>query len=310
MYRFLLSRRWVITTLLAILLIPVMIRLGLWQLHRHQSRVAQNTLIANSLAAKPVPMGALSAPGHHVRADLDWRPVTATGRYDRAHEFVVRQRTDAGGQKIGYYVVTPLVTTSGRAILVNRGWVDSGTDATVYPRVPPAPSGQVTLTGRLRPDETTADSGIRDHRGLPARQYMLINSEEQARRLAEPVLGGYLELTASRPAPAHHPERVPEPDHTSVGPHLAYAVQWWLFSAMVPVGWVVLVRRDLRERQAAEEGGTPEGERSGGTGPDGPDGGSGPGTPEPGEPARSGAPAAGARAAGSPAASDAPPAPG
>ncbi|MFD6470935.1 SURF1 family protein, partial [Streptomyces goshikiensis] len=44
--------------------------------------------------------------------------------------------------------------------------------------------------------------------------------------------------------------------------------QWWLFAAAVPVGWVILVRRDLRDRReaAAEEaasgaggdGGTPE----------------------------------------------------
>lgn len=41
---------------------------------------------------------------------------------------------------------------------------------------------------------------------------------------------------------------------------MAYAVQWWLFAAAVPVGFVVLVRRERRDRAetaSAEE--TPAG---------------------------------------------------
>ena len=36
-----------------------------------------------------------------------WRTVTATGTYDTAHEVVVRQRTAADEQSIGYYVLDP-----------------------------------------------------------------------------------------------------------------------------------------------------------------------------------------------------------
>lgn len=32
---------------------------------------------------------------------------------------------------------------------------------------------------------------------------------------------------------------------------MAYAVQWWLFAAGVPVGWVILVRREKRDREEA-----------------------------------------------------------
>ncbi|AXI80035.1 SURF1 family cytochrome oxidase biogenesis protein [Peterkaempfera bronchialis] len=265
MYRFLLSRRWVITTLLALLLVPVMIRLGFWQLHRHEARVARNTLIADNLAAKPVPIGSLTSPGFQVPGDLTWRTVSASGHYDPAHEFVVRQRTDSGGDRIGYFVITPLVTDDGDTVLVNRGWVDSGDDATAYPKVPAAPSGEVTVTGRLRADETSRSSGIRERGGLPDRQYMLINSGQQADRLSGPVLGGYIELASTAPEPRVHAQQLPQPDHSDIGPHMAYAVQWWLFTAMVPVGWVVLVRReakDLRAQRTAEQaeaaGGEPE----------------------------------------------------
>ncbi|MFJ1747007.1 SURF1 family protein [Streptomyces sp. NPDC088116] len=251
MYRFLLSRQWVILTLLALVLIPVMTELGFWQLHRHEHRVAQNSLISDNLKAKPVPVTELTSPGHTVpRADY-WRRVTATGRFDPAHEVVVRRRTSVD-DKVGYHVLIPLVLNDGRALIVNRGWVPSPStgDQTAFPDVPPAPKGEVTVTGRLKADETSAASGIRDLKDLPDRQVMLINSGQQQRNLDRTLLGGYIELTSPVPS-GGSPEQIPDPDDSSIGPHMAYAVQWWLFVAGVPVGWVILVRREKRDRDAA-----------------------------------------------------------
>ncbi|MER7760064.1 SURF1 family protein [Streptomyces sp. NPDC097619] len=247
MYRFVLTRQWVCLTLLALLLIPAMTKLGFWQFHRHEHRVAQNSLIANSLESAPVPVTELTSPGHEVPRSDWWRAVTATGRFDTTHEVVVRMRTSAD-ERPGFHVLTPLLLDDGRAVLVNRGWVPSGTDARAYPTVPKPPTGEVTVTGRLKADETTEDSGIKNRRGLPDRQVMLINSEQQAAALKRPVLGGYVELTAPVPS-SGSPEPVPEPDHDSIGAHMAYAIQWWIFAGAVPVGWVVLVRREKRDRE-------------------------------------------------------------
>lgn len=156
-------------------------------------------------------------------------------------------RTD-NDDKVGFHVLTPLVLSDGRVVLVNRGWVPGGDDPRAYPPVPTAPTGEVTVTGRLKADETSGGSGIKDRKGLPDRQVMLINSAQQAEYLGRTVLGGYLELTAPAPSDGS-PEPIADPDHDSIGPHMAYAVQWWLFAAAVPVGWVVLVRREKRERQ-------------------------------------------------------------
>ncbi|MET9296377.1 SURF1 family protein [Streptomyces sp. NPDC003077] len=251
MYRFLLSRQWVILTLVGLVLIPVMIKLGFWQFHRHEHRVAQNQLIADNLVARPVPVTDLTAPGKTVPREEMWRRVTATGTYDTRHEVVIRQRTAADEQTIGYYVVTPLDLGDGRSVLINRGWIAAGGDLTKFPKIPAAPAGKVTVTGRIMADETTESSGIKNTSGLPDRMFMLINSEQQAKYLDRPVLGGYIEQTAPKPA-GGTPELVPDPDHDSIGPHMAYAVQWWLFAAAVPVGWVVLVRRERRDRLAAE----------------------------------------------------------
>ncbi|WP_217197665.1 SURF1 family cytochrome oxidase biogenesis protein [Streptomyces buecherae] len=251
MYRFLLTRQWVILTLVGLVLIPVMIELGFWQLGRHEQRVEHNERVSKSLDAPAVPIGELTGVGRDVPKQTAMRKVTVSGTYDPRHEVVVRQRTGSDDQSIGYFVVTPLLLADGNAVLVNRGWIPAPGNLTQFPDVPAPPTGEVTITGRLKADETTGSSGIKDKKGLPPRQVMLINSERQAETVGRPLLGGYVELTDSKPRGAHQPEPVPAPDTSGIGSHMAYAVQWWLFTAAVPVGWVVLFRRELRDQAAA-----------------------------------------------------------
>ncbi|MFI6010766.1 SURF1 family protein [Streptomyces sp. NPDC051243] len=250
MYRFLLSRQWVILTLVALLLIPTMIRLGFWQLHRYEERSARNQLVADALGAKPVPVEELTSPGHTVTSKQRYRTVTAEGRFDTDREIVVRRRVNAD-EEVGFHVLTPFVLTDGKVLLVNRGWIPAdGPSQTAFPKIPAPPSGQITVTGRLMPDETTEASGIKNLEGLPDRQVMLINSEQEARRLDARVLGGYVVQTAPEPK-GDTPELIGKPGDENAPLNYAYAVQWWLFAAGVPIGWVILARREARERRAA-----------------------------------------------------------
>ncbi|MFI5682876.1 SURF1 family protein [Streptomyces sp. NPDC051636] len=253
MYRFLLTRQWVILTLIALLLIPAMIWLGFWQKHRYEMRSARNQLVAEALSAKPVPVEKLTSPGHAVTRAEKYRTVTATGTFDTAREVVVRRRVNADDE-VGFHVLTPFVLTDGKILLVNRGWIPANGAQTSFPKVPAPPGGRITVTGRLMADETTAASGIKEIKGLPDRQIMLINSEEQGRRLGAQVLGGYIQQTAPEPK-GGTPEQISDPGKEDAPLNYAYMVQWWLFAAAVPYGWFVLVRREARSR--AEAAGRP-----------------------------------------------------
>ncbi|MGK5533031.1 SURF1 family cytochrome oxidase biogenesis protein [Streptomyces sp. URMC 129] len=256
MYRFLLSRQWVLLTLVSLAMIPCLIWLGFWQLGRHEQRVERNELIARSLAADPVPMSELTSAGGAPDPDDRYRPVTATGVYDTDAEVVVRQRSGPDGA-VGYYVLTPLVQADGTGVVVNRGFVPAGNDYTRVPDVAAPPAGEVTVTGRLMADESTGTTGIRDREGLPDGMVMMIDSQERAGVTGLPMLGGYLELTETSPAPAdpeEQPELLPEPDHTGIGSHFAYALQWWLFAGGVPVGWFLLLRREVQDIRSGRGG--------------------------------------------------------
>ncbi|WP_328934528.1 MULTISPECIES: SURF1 family protein [unclassified Streptomyces] len=260
MYRFLMSRQWVILALITLLLIPTMIRLGIWQMHRYEMRSARNQLVTDALHAKPVPVETISSPGHAVTRKEKYRTVTATGTFETSKEVVVRRRTN-GDDEVGFHVLTPFVLTDGKVVLINRGWIPATGAQATFPRIPAPPSGKTTITGRLMADETTAASGIKDIKGLPDRQIMLINSEEQARRLHATVVGGYVEQTAPE-AKGGSPEQISDPGKEDAPLNYAYMIQWWLFAAAVPVGYVVLARREARDRReaAAKEEETAEAE--------------------------------------------------
>ncbi|MEN3533778.1 SURF1 family protein [Microbispora sp. ZYX-F-249] len=251
MYRFLLTRRWVGLHLLVLALIPAFFFLGKWQWGRFEERSATSALITANLGAAPVPIDRLGRPGATVPERDRYRIVTATGRYDPAHELVVRRRTL--NTRVGFYVITPLVTPQG-AVLVNRGWVPAGATADAPPRVPAPPTGEVTVTGRLRPAETRENTGIRNRSGLPAGQILLIDTPALAKGLPYGVFGGFVELTAQTPMPAEAPELLPPPDVGGGGGlNLAYAVQWWLFIGIAVGGWVLLVRREARDLRTERE---------------------------------------------------------
>ncbi|RCV53683.1 hypothetical protein DEF23_10815 [Marinitenerispora sediminis] len=241
---------------LVLVVVPSFVWLGFWQYGRWEDKAAAAALQEANIEADPVPIGELASVGTDVpRADR-WRTVTATGRYDTAHELLVRNRGGSAG--VGFHVLTPLVTDDGAAVLVNRGWVGLPPTAREQPDVPPPPEGRITVTGRLQYSETPENTGIRDRDGLPERQIMIIEVADIAAGLPYPVYGGFVELAGQDPAADPAPEPVPVPD-TNMGMNLSYAVQWWVFAVIAVGGWFFLVRREVRDA-AAEAGGGSAGE--------------------------------------------------
>lgn len=244
MFRLLIRPRWVALSIAVALIAVVCVELGQWQLRRLDHRRAINAAITAARAVPPEPAESLLRPGTPLSRDLEWRTIRIIGRYDPAGELLVRNRTlDA---RAGYYVLTPLVTGSGAALLINRGWVAAGATAAARPDVPRAQAGEVEVTGRLRTGELASG-----HTGLPAGQIDRIDIAGVAGRLPYPVYGAYAELTEQRPAPGPAPRLIPAAE-LGEGPHLVYAIQWFIFAFMAVGGWVLLFRRDLTEQRADE----------------------------------------------------------
>lgn len=248
-YRFLLTRRWLGLLAVAVLAAAACVLLGRWQLHRYEFKHARNQLVSANVAATPALPGRLLRVDHGP-ADGDlWRRVRTTGRYDPDHTLLVRNRPFDGA--FGFHVLVPFVTSAGPALLVDRGWIPAGENATVVPEVPRPPPGEVAVTGRVRASELPSTTGT-----PPRGQVTRIDVSEIRKDLPYRVYGGYLDLTHEQPRPRRAPALLPLPE-LDTGPHLAYAVQWWLFALMALGGYVVLARREAADRRAVAEGRAP-----------------------------------------------------
>jgi cytochrome oxidase assembly protein ShyY1 len=234
-YRFVLRPRWLALLFAVAVLVAVCVQLAQWQIHRLDDRRARNAVITANSAAAPRPLQDVLAPGRPVGPRQEWTRVAARGRYDGQNQVLVRYRPYEG--EPGFHVLTPLVLSSGTAVLVDRGWIPS-VGSTQTPSPPRAPTGEVTVTGRVRPSEPAEPGAGTPHNG----QVRFIATDQIARTLPYALTGGYVELVDQRPAPGDVPRLLADPELTE-GPHLAYAIQWYLF-AVIAIGGVVLLAYD------------------------------------------------------------------
>jgi len=234
------SRRWLGALLVAALFALACVFLGQWQWGRHEAKAARAQRIeSHYFASRPVPLPqAMPRPDANLPRAEEWTLVTATGRYDPAHAMLVRNRPNNG--VFGYEVVVPLGLANGTSVLVDRGWIPNGRTASEPSRTPDTPVGDVTVTGWLRVGEPSLG------REMPPGQLASVNLAEAGAQAATPLYGAYVirRSEAGRPGERiEHPQALEQPD-TGQGPHLAYALQWWLAA---PVGFVLVFVGARRE---------------------------------------------------------------
>ena len=248
--RFVLTPRWIALLVFVLVVVVTCVRLGIWQLDRLDQRRAFNAQIERGLAAEPTSLDALGG-----EAEDAYRRVRVTGTYDPEHEVLWYGRALDG--RPGHHVLTPLVygseqTTPGVAILVDRGWVPAELDTTpVAPAA--APSGTVTVTGFLLPAEGGGDLVIdRD----PSGRVLTVRHADPAALDGEVPYELWplaLHLQGQSPAQAGDLPALVPPPPLDEGPHLSYAVQWFTFATIALVGYVILVRREVRDRSREAE---------------------------------------------------------
>ena len=235
---------WVVSHVLVLALIVVMLNLGFWQLRRLEERRDLNTLQAERTAEEAVVPGELVAAAAAGGVEVvEYRVVEVTGRYRAADEVAVRNRTFGGLP--GVWLLTPLALAEGPAVVVNRGWVpQSGSDPAGRPPSP-VPDGEVTVRGHVRLSQQRTGLGVAD----PARGRLASlarpDIDRYAAQLDYPVYPFYLQLTGQDPPPGDYPVMVALPAPGD-GPHLGYAVQWFIFTAIAVVGYPLGLRQVSR----------------------------------------------------------------
>ena len=230
--------RWLLLTIAALLACTATVSLGLWQLSRAAQKNSIHESIAQREAATPISESALSEANDLTA--LHYKPAALTGEWlaERTVFLDNRQMHD----RVGFYVVTPLRLSSGKVILVYRGWIARNfLDRNALPSLPLKP-GIVAVQGRIAPEPgklyepgKSAPAAIRQNldialfsaeTGLPILTVVLMQSGDAGDGLLRewPVI------------------------NTGVEKHYGYAAQWFAIATLIAAlyCWFQLLQPYLR----------------------------------------------------------------
>jgi surfeit locus 1 family protein len=227
------------STLVALLLLPALAALGLWQLDRAEQKRTLQTLYAERVQDAPIRFDqAVTDP-----AALRYRPAELTGRFDPVHTFLLDNRVYRG--RAGYEVFTPFqVQGTGLWVLVNRGWAPQGASRHDLPPIA-TPERVVDLRGVINvPPGRTLVLGEEADPSVP----------EVIQRVDIPRLSMHTGVELQPVVVLLAPEspygfvREWQPAPAGAERHLAYAVQWFAMAiALLVVYLVISTRRVVSE---------------------------------------------------------------
>jgi|OpeIllAssembly_1097287.scaffolds.fasta_scaffold38643_2 surfeit locus 1 family protein len=211
---------------LVLVLLPVLVGLGFWQLWRSGEKAEVLALLEARRGADPV---GIAAARFEDPAAIDRLQVELRGQYVEGRDFLLDNRLFGG--RVGYELISPFSDDSGIVVLVNRGWLQAGRTREELPRVEPL-SGRVSLRGEIYVPQ--------DRRRLQL--YASAGWPKLVQAVDPPQMGSIAGVEMYPWLVRLHPGQpgVTEADWPAVNiqpeRHVAYAVQWFLMAvALVAV---------------------------------------------------------------------------
>lgn len=225
-------------TLAVLVLLPVFIGLGQWQLRRAEYK---RTLTAEAAAGQQRTVVLTSA---NAATLARYQHVSVAGRFDSAHQVLLDNMPSEAGRP-GYRVLTPLQLADGTLMLVDRGWVPLGTDRRQLP--------QVAVDATPRAVHGVVDAlpapGLRlGEQSLAASWPMVLNyprQEDLNRLYGERLLPRVVLLDEGEPDGYERRWQF----NAGVGPerHVGYAVQWFGFAVTLLLIYIFVNLRKVEK---------------------------------------------------------------
>lgn len=198
-----------------------------WQYHRGVDRHAKNFKIQQNTGLPSLPFSEIKSLN-----EQEWRTVNVKGAFDNSHNVLLRNRYSDDG-KYGYEYLT-LFRSGNKSFWVDRGWVQAGERATDRPKLPPTPTGEIEITGRIRLNTSLPRGSFF---ALPATGNLVSSWNLQSKVKTDNF---YIDLISGDGVTPNAPAELPE---LSDGPHMAYALQWLFFAGLIVYGRFLIRKR-------------------------------------------------------------------
>ena len=171
--------------------------------------------------------------------------IEVTGHYDGTRHILLDNQVLNG--RAGVHVLTPFRTTSGRVILVNRGWLPLGAARNVRPAIPTS-TAETVLRGMLnsapRPGRKLGEADKLTREGWP-QLVTYLNIADVARSLQTPLENHIVQLSETESGGFEG--RQWKPVFIGSDRHRAYAFQWFALMVSSFGLWVFLGIKRARE---------------------------------------------------------------
>jgi surfeit locus 1 family protein len=236
------SRRWIIATIVIVLGMVLLARLGVWQWDRMLQKRAFNTMMAERWRMEPFDLNRNSLPSD--LEELEYRRIQAQGEFDYDNQILISNQVYKS--TAGYVVVTPFVMGDNRAVLVARGWVPANQAAPEQWAELEEPPGAAVL-GLVRQSQAPR-TGDSTPPPVPQREWYRIDIPAIQAQMPYKLEAAYIE---QMPEPGRPFDQVPiraEPVALDEGNHLSYSIQWFTFALVLGFGYIMLVRFQEHQR--------------------------------------------------------------
>lgn len=235
-----------IPSLITLLLLPVLVSLGFWQLDRAEQKFSARELRAQRLEQSPKPLAAGDTDAGGMLA----RRVLARGHFDLQHQFLLQNQLYR--EQPGYQVYTPLRLSEEVGVLVDRGW----TAAHFGRQEAPDLSGSAERLALTAVVDTPPSIGLKlgepdgGAKTWPRRvQYLDLDwAQRQLDYRLLPYVLLPLDLSERHLVQNRKPEQIGE---RGMPPekHVSYAVQWFALAFALAVIYIAVNTRRLKGRK-------------------------------------------------------------
>lgn len=236
--------KWTVTTIIVIIGVFILIRLGFWQLDRLEQRREFNAHYLEQISAPKVTLNDYPQPEDLVK--LEYREVTVTGYYDFDHEIYLQNQ--AYNNQPGYRVVTPLlIEGKDSVVLVDRGWI-SFSDLEDIHEINDNFTKLQKIVGIIR-NPKSDDKIVKTSKKSDSNPkfFLYVELDLYQKQVEFDVLPIYIQLSGNQKLEKPIPQI--EEIEISEGPHFGYALQWFFFASLLGFGYPFFVRKQLREKK-------------------------------------------------------------
>ncbi len=239
--RFLFQPTWV-STLCTLLIFPLLVYLGFWQLDRYAAKVTQIKQLGDRIkmpALLTLPDKPLSQETLHT---LRYRQVEIRGSFINEHSILLDNQILKG--KVGYRVLTPFQPlNSARWLFIDRGWITAGKTRANLPSIPII-TEELRVSGMI----TLPVHGLRLKKGIQLKgetaplRVQLVDLPALSKIFDHELYPFVLQLN---PNTTYGFTIEPISFHISANRHLGYAIQWFTMALASLLYYLVINSRRL-----------------------------------------------------------------